>query len=245
LDFFAGSGTSAHAVMSQNVADSGTRRYITVQLPEPLDTSDKEQKTAANYCDQLGKPRTIAELTKERLRRAGQKIKAEAEAAAAGRQPSLLDAVSGNKVKMPDVGFRVFKLDSSNIREWEGRGDNLATTLLDAIEHLKADRSEQDILYEVLLKLGLDLCVPIATRTVAGKQAHAVGGGVLLACLAPSITRAEVEELALGLVAWLHELAPAGDTTCIFRDSSFADDVAKTNLAAILNQHGIANVRSL
>ncbi len=87
--------------------------------------------------------------------------------------------------------------------------------------------------------------MPIEDRTIAGKAVHSIGGGVLLVCLAEAITRDEVEPLAQGIVTWHAELAPAGDTTCVFRDSAFADDVAKTNLAAILNQHGLSNVRSL
>ena len=227
LDFFAGSGTTGHAVMAQNASDGSNRRYILVQLPEPLDPENKDQTVAADFCDKLKKPRTIAELTKERLRRAAKKIKAE------------------NPLFAGDLGFRVFKLDSSNIRAWEPDRGKLEQTLLDHADHLKADRSESDILYELLLKLGLDLCVPIETRTIAGKAVHSIGGGVLLACLAPQITRDEVEPLAQGIVAWHKGLAPAGDTTCVFRDSAFADDVAKTNLAAILNQHGLATVRSL
>ena len=82
-------------------------------------------------------------------------------------------------------------------------------------------------------------------RVVADKEVHSVGGGVLIACLATSISSDNVEALAQGIVNWHKELAPAGDTTCVFRDSAFADDVAKTNMAAILNQHGIQNVRSL
>ena len=82
-------------------------------------------------------------------------------------------------------------------------------------------------------------------RTIGGKEVHAIGGGVLLACLAETITRDEVEPLAQGIVDWHKALAPAGESTCVFRDSAFADDVAKTNLAAILQQHGLANVRSL
>jgi adenine-specific DNA-methyltransferase len=113
------------------------------------------------------------------------------------------------------------------------------------MEHIKADRTETDVLYELLLKLGLDLCVPIESRTFAGKEVHSIGGGVLMACLAPKIERAEVEALAQGIVDWHKALAPAGDTTCVFRDSAFADDVAKTNMAAILEQCGIQNVRSL
>ncbi len=232
LDFFAGSGTTGHAVLANNVADSGNRRYILVQLPEPLDPAEKSQKTAADYCDKLKKPRTIAELTKERLRRAGKKIREE------------------NPLFAGDLGFRVFKLASSNIRAWEPDREKLAETLEASIEHLKTDRTEQDILFELLLKLGLDLCVPIEIQKVVGgtkkaHEIHSIGGGSLLVCLSPAIPQADVEPLALGLVAWHKELAPAGDTTCVFRDSAFADDVAKTNLAAILHQHGLQNVRSL
>lgn len=227
VDFFAGSGTTAQAVMEQNSADGGKRRYLLVQLPQPLESDNNDQKTAADFCDKIAKPRNIAELTKERLRRAAKKIKDE------------------NPMFAGDLGFRVFKLDSSNIRTWEPDRDDLDRTLLDHQEHLKSDRTEEDILYELLLKLGLDLCVPIETKTIAGKAVHSIGGGVLLACLATQISRDEVEPLAQGIVAWHQALAPAGDTTCVFRDSAFTDDVAKTNLAAILNQYGLANVRSL
>ena len=109
----------------------------------------------------------------------------------------------------------------------------------------KTDRSEEDILYELLLKLGLDLCVPIETRTIAEKTVHSIGKGVLLVCLAEQITREEVEPLALGIVGWHKELAPAGETTCVFRDSGFTDDMAKTNLVAILQQNGLPNIRSI
>ena len=227
LDFFAGSGTTGHAVMAQNAADGGQRRYILVQLPEPLDPENKDQKTAADFCDQLDKPRTIAELTKERLRRAAAKVK------------------SDNPLFDGDTGFRVFKLDHSNIRAWNPNPDSLEETLFAHQDHLLESRTEADILYELLLKLGLDLCVPIEQRAITGKDVYVIGGGVLMACLATSITRDQVEPLAQGIIAWHKELAPVGDTTCVFRDSAFADDVAKTNLAAILEQHGIQNVRSL
>ena len=218
--------------MAQNAIDTGNRRYILVQLPEPLNPADKDQKTAADYCDSIGKPRTIAELTKERLCRAGKKIREE------------------NPLFAGDFGFRVFKLASSNIRAWDPDRDKLTDSLFDSIDHLKTDRTEQDILFELLLKLGLDLCVPIETKQVAGaaKQAHeihAIGGGTLLVCLSLVIPQAEVEPLALGLVAWHKELKPAGETTVVFRDSAFADDVTKTNLTAILHQHGLETVRSL
>jgi adenine-specific DNA-methyltransferase len=213
LDFFAGSGTTAHAVMELNRQTNGRRRFILVQLPEPVE--DNEQF------------RTIFEVTKARVKAAGERIQSE------------------NPAYRADLGFRVFKLASSNIRAWDPDRNNLASTLEDAVEHLKSDRTEQDVLYELLLKLGLDLCVPIETKTLAGKAVHSVGGGVLIVCLADKIGGDEVEKLGLGIVEWHKALAPAGDTTCVFRDSAFADDVAKTNLAAILEQSGIANVRSL
>ena len=212
MDFFAGSGTTGHAVMLQNAIDGGDRRYIQIQLPEPLDHHSYN---------------TISEITKERLRRAAKKIKDE------------------NPMFAGDLGFRVFKLDSSNIQAWEPDRDNLEGSLQMSIEHLKADRTEADILYELLLKLGLDLCVPIETKTFGDKVVHSIGGGVLMACLTETISGRDVEPLAMAIVAWHNVLAPAGDTTCVFRDSAFADDVVKTNMAMILEQHGIANVRSL
>lgn len=227
LDFFAGSGTTGHAVMSCNETDGNNRRYILVQLPEPLDPDNRDQKTADNFCDELGKPRTIAELTKERLRRAGQKVKAD------------------NSIFSGDTGFRVFKLDNSNIRAWNPDYDNLEQTLLDHEEHILPDRTEADIVYELLLKLGLDLCIPIESRSMAGKVMSSIGGGMLITCLAERITTTEVEVLAQGIVAWHKELQFVGDTTCVFRDSAFENDIAKSNLVAILEQHGIYNVRSL
>lgn len=245
IDFFAGSGTTGHAVMAQNAADGGSRRYILVQLPEPLVPDNKDQKTAADYCDQLKKPRTIAELTKERLRRAATKLRA-ANADRTGATGQLAFEDSAQKTSnMPlDLGFRVFKLDTSNIRAWQPTG-NLTQDLVDNVQHLQAGRSDDDVLYELLLKLGLDLCVPIDTRHIAGKAVHGIGAGVLLVCLDAHISMADAEGLALGMAAWHKELAPVGDTTAVFRDSAFENDVAKSNLAAILEQHGIKRVRSL
>jgi adenine-specific DNA-methyltransferase len=227
MDFFGGSGTTGHAVMVQNSVDECNRRFVLIQLPEPLDPSEKSQKAASDFCDSLKKPRSIAELTKERIRRAAKKIKDE------------------NPLFSGDLGFRVFKLDSSNIRAWEPKREDLPQTLLDAAEHLKAGRKEQDILYELLLKLGLDLTVPIEQKKISGKSVHSIGAGTLIVCLAEKVSREEVEPLAQGIVAWHKALPPSGDTTAVFRDSAFADDVAKTNLSAILQQHGIDNVRSI
>ena len=171
--------------------------------------------------------RYISDITKERLRRSATKIKAD------------------NPEWQGDVGFRVFKLAHSNIRAWNPKPENLEATLLDFEDHLIEGRSEADILYELLLKLGLDLCVPIEKRIIAEREVYSIGGGVLIACLAEQINSDLIEPLALGIVDWRKELTTAGDTTCVFRDGAFTNDVAKTNLAAILEQHGIQNVRSL
>jgi len=227
MDFFAGSGTTAHAVLELNASENKSVRYVLVQLPEVISPKAKGAKPALAFLEHIKRPCTVSELTKERLRRVAEKIR------------------SNNPDWDGDTGFRVFKLDSSNIHTWEPDRDNLGQSLFDAAEHLKTDRTEQDILFELLLKLGLDLTVPIEQKAIAGKTVHSIGAGVLMVCLDPQISHEEVEPLALGLVEWHKQLAPAGDTQLVFRDSAFTDDVAKTNLTAILQQHGLENVRSL
>lgn len=170
---------------------------------------------------------TISKLTNFRLRKAAESI------------------VSSKPSCHIDAGFRVFKLAQSNIRAWEPNPSDLEGTLLANAEHLVHGRTEQDVLYELLLKLGLDLCVPIEKKQIVGKTVHAIGGGALIVCLADGLTKDVVESLAAGIIAWWQALAPAVDTRIVFKDSGFADDVAKTNMAAILNQNGILDVRSL
>ena len=227
MDFFAGSGTTGNAVFAQNASDDGKRRFIVVQFPERLDVKSTHHMAATKFLGNLSRPRNITELTKERLRRAAAKIKDE------------------NPMFAGDLGFRVYKLDTSNIRPWEPDRDNVEGSLLANVEHIKPDRSEDDILYEMLLKLGLDLCVPIERRSVEGKSVHSIGVGTLMACLDEKIDAKDVEPLANGIAEWCVDLDPAGDTTVVFRDAAFADDVAKTNLTAILEQRGLKNVRSL
>jgi adenine-specific DNA-methyltransferase len=212
MDFFAGSGTTAQAVLDQNAEEGGNRRFITVQLPE----------RASNQFT------TLAEVTRERAKRAAVKLRGDL-------------AVS----KDVDLGFRAFRLDTSNITAWAPKRDDLEKSLFEHLDHVVADRSNDDVMYEMLLKLGLDLCVPIESVSISGKTVKSIGGGVLLACLDEQITVADAEPLALGMVAWHREQQTAGEVTCVFRDSAFENDVAKTNLAAILEQHGIAKVRSL
>lgn len=218
VDFFAGSSTTAHAVLNLNAIDGGSRRFLMVQLPEPVDKKSEAYKAGF---------KNISEIGMERIRRASAKIK------------------DSNTEFKGDLGFKVFKLDSSNIRAWNPDESDLEQTLLDHAEHLVAGRSEQDVLYELLLKRGVDLTVPIEEKEIAGKTVYSIGYGVLFACLDETIDKAEIEAFAKGITDWHKELEPAADTQVVFRDSAFADDIAKTNMTAILEQNGIAHVRSL
>ena len=218
LDFFAGSGTLAHAVAEQNREDNSNRRFICIQLPEKTPPESEAAKRGFT---------TISELTKERIRRVGKSLKAK------------------NPLFSGDTGFRVYKLASSNIRAWEPVAADLENTLLAHAEHLVQGRTEADVLTELLLKLGLDLCVPIEQKQIAGKTVHSIGAGALIACLSDGITRDVAEELGTGIAAWRKALAPAVDTRVVFKDSGFADNDAKLNMAAILTQAGITDMRSL
>ncbi len=176
-----------------------------------------EQKAAALFCDQLGKPRNIAELTKERLRRAGSKVEAD------------------NPGVEVDTGFRVYKLNTSNLKPWQPDPGNLEASLLDAVSNIVHGRSEADLLTELLLKTGIDLTTPAVESTIAGKHVHALGGGTLIVCLA-DIADDEAEGLGHGIADWRAQLDPAGQTTFYFKDTGFASASAKANVAAILRQ---------
>ena len=214
LDFFAGSSTSAHAVIDLNLADGKKRNFIQVQLPEP--TKEKSEAYIAGY-------KTIAEIGKERIRRAVNNIV----------------SVNPNKSKNQDLGFKVFKLDTSNINSWDSDPANLASTLFNASDNIKSDRTEEDVLFEILLKNGLDLSIPIEERDIEGCRVYNVGFGTLFICLSNSVST----KVAEGIGAWKKELQPA---TCrvIFKDSGFSD-VDKTNSMQILKRFGIEEVNTI
>jgi adenine-specific DNA-methyltransferase len=213
LDFFAGSCTTAHAVLAQNCEDGGERQFIMIQLPEPCRRGSDASR--AGYS-------TIADVGKERIRRAGKKIKDETTLFAG------------------DLGFKVLKLDTSNIKAWDSEFANVEGALLSAVENVKPGRSEEDVLYELLLKFGLDLAVPVEQRNIAGRDVHIIGAGALIVCLADDIGLDVVE----GVAALKDELSPE-TIRVVFKDSGFADDVVKTNAVQILHQAGIEDVRSL
>jgi adenine-specific DNA-methyltransferase len=216
LDFFAGSGTTAHAVMALNQADGGSRQYILVQLPEPCDTDSLAAKAGF---------RTIADITRERVRRAGKKI----EASAAG----LL--ASGTQ----DLGFRAFKLDQSNFQSWDGTGpkdgEALETQMFDHVEHVRDGRTEEDLLYEILLKSGFPLTTRIETLTLAGKKVYSVAGGALMLCLERPLTLEVIRAIA--------EKKPER-VVCL--DAGFAgNDQLKTNAVQAFKTKGIGSFKTV
>ncbi len=219
LDFFSGSGTTAHSIFNLNSIDGANRKFISVQLPQPI--SNKEKAYAEGW-------RFISEITKERIRRAGEKIKSE-----------LKDDLFSEQGKTLDVGFRAFKLDSSNIRAWDGNPDALEDNLFNAGSNIKENRTEEDVLYEILLKYGLDLTMPIEQKAIAGKQVFNIGIGALFICLGDNITTAVAE----GIGKWKEEQQPA-TSKVIFKDTGFID-VEKTNSMQILKRYGILEVNTI
>lgn len=226
LDFFSGSATTAHAVMQLNAeeiasgAGAGNRRFIMVQLPEVCD--EKSEAYKAGY-------KNICEIGKERIRRAGAKILAEAEEA--NSQIKLGET----EKPLPDVGFRVFKLDTSNLKTWDGTPihEDDMQTLFDRINgmihRVKPDRTDMDMIYEIMLKLGVPPTYSVSQIDVNGKAAYSVGDDcLLLVCLAENVQPEDVEQMA--------EYAPA--KIIISRDS-FADDIAMANAYYILRDRGV------
>ena len=174
LDFFAGSGTTAHAVMALNSEDGGKRRFICVQLPETTDEDSEAHK--AGYA-------TIADISKERIRRAAAKLNE-----------------AGNPDHQ-DRGFRVLKLDQSNFRQWQKLGpdateDQIAEQLELHIEHVDATASPEDLLFEILLKAGHQPTEKVSVLDLSGTPVYSIAEGALLVCLAPTITKELIEAIA-------------------------------------------------
>jgi adenine-specific DNA-methyltransferase len=219
LDFFAGSGTLAEAIFELNSEKHLVSKFILIQLPESIIEGSKAYN--AGY-------KAIPEIAKERIRRAGEKVRSE-----------LKEDLFAKERKSLDIGFRAFKLDSSNIKAWDGDVKNFQENLLSASENIKTDRTEEDVLYEILLKSGLDLSQPIEEKTIAGKKVCNIGVGALFICLANDINKAVAE----GIGKWKQELEPA---TCrvIFKDTGFTD-VEKTNSIQILKRYGIKEVNTI
>ncbi len=224
LDFFSGSATTAHAVMQLNAEDGGKRQHIMVQLPEVCDKRSEAYK--AGY-------KTIAEIGKERIRRAGQKIFKEWEEkqAASAPQEGELDLTTPDSNKSPasrpDIGFRVLKIDSSNMKDVYYTPDAVAQDQLEMLaDNIKQDRNDEDLLFQVLVDWGIDLSLAIRKESIAGKTLFYVDENALAACFAPDIS-AEL----LTHIAQRHPLR------AVFRDHCFPSDSARINAEQIFKHH--------
>ena len=213
LDFFAGSATTGHAIMELNAEDEGKRKFICVQLPEKTDTKSDAYKSGFS---------NLADLSKERLRLSSEKVRNE------------------YPLFQGDVGFRTLKLDTSNIKRWEAQFDTLKDDLIAAADYIKQDRSSDDIVFELLLKYGLDLTVPIENRMIAGKKVYSIGMGALVVCLDNDVPMETVN----GIGALKEELKPE-IMRVVFKDSGFKDDVVKTNALQTLKRFAIEDIKSL
>lgn len=203
LDFFSGSASTAHALLELNAEDGGNRKYIMVQLTE--ETDEKSEAYKAGY-------KTIPEIGKERIRRAGKKI--------------LEENKDKEGIQNLDIGFRVLKVDSSNMKDVYYTPDQLSKdSLFDTVENIKEDRTAEDLLFQVLLDWGVDLMLPIVREEILGKTVFFVDGDTLAACFDDGIDEAFVKELAKREVMRV-----------VFKDSGFKEDDTKGNVDQIFAQ---------
>jgi adenine-specific DNA-methyltransferase len=219
LDFFSGSASTAHAVMQLNAEDGGKRRHIMVQIPEPCD--DKGEAFKAGY-------KTIAEIGKERIRRAGKKILEEWQAKQAKEKPPQGDLLTPSSEipvphSPPDIGFRVLKIDSSNMADVYYQPDELTQDTLSLhVDNLKPGRSPEDLLFQVLLDWGVDFALPITEEKILKRRVFFVADNALAACFDTGLDEDFVKELA-----------KRQPLRAVFRDSSYASDAVKINFEQI------------
>ncbi len=208
LDFFSGSATTAHAVMQSNM-DNGNRKYIMVQIPEEVGEQTEAYKSGYE---------NICEIGKERIRRAGDNIARESQGI--------------------DIGFKVFKLDDSNIKTWNPSTKDLENTLFNSIQNLKEDRTKEDLLYELLLKLGIELTAKVEEINVDGKVIYNIQSGGLVICLEDDLTK--------DVIDYIPKLkSPFMEMKVVFKEYGFKSDADKMNAIQNLKQHGIKDVRSV
>ena len=220
LDFFSGSATTAHAVMQLNAEDGGNRRYICVQLPELC--GEKSEAYKAGY-------KNICEIGKERIRRAGNKILAEWK-----EKQSKMENGENESTVPPDVGFKVFKLDTSNISAWDGYAvrnegkEGLQKRIDEFLEGVKPGRTRLDVVYEIILKTGFPLTAKVETIDINGREVYSIDNETILICLFENVGFEDVEEMA--------QYAPAH---IVFGEKCFADTSAVKNAKEALRDTGI------
>lgn len=231
MDFFSGSGTFAQAIMEYNQEQNSNCKFILVQYPENLEkkleqTSGDSRKILENgikLLKDLNRNPYITEIAKERIIRASKNL------------------LNLNKEKKDlDLGFKVFKLDSSNIKKWNPDYDELEQSFDDILENFIPNRSEEDVVYEIMLKYGIDLTYPVEERIINGKKVFSIGFGALIICLDNDITL----DLVNGIVDLNKELEPE-ICRVVFKDNGFATDSIKTNAIQILKRNNIKEVMSI
>lgn len=232
LDFFSGSATTAHAVMQLNAEDGGNRKYIMVQLPEK--TKEGSEAYKAGY-------KNICEIGKERIRRAGEKIKKELEEK--NKQLKLgEEAIDVDKL---DVGFKIFKLSESNLEssiiDPNKSEEEIKERLQESLDIVKHSATEEDLLYEILLKYKIELTEPIKEENVFGKKVYILGDGLLFICLD--------KELGVGIGDEIGKLKekydPEDGVRVVFRDNGFKNSEEKLNVFHTLENYGINDVKSI
>lgn len=247
LDFFSGSATSAHAIMQINKEDGFCRKFVLVQLPENLDSNYENStgktkaqlKVAIDFLDSINKPHLLTEVGKERIRRAGKKLNAEFEIRNSELDLQMKLDDDNSAFRTPhselDIGFRVLKLDSSNLKTWdttpveEEQMSLFVERMNNMVHRVKTDRTDMDMVFEVMLKLGVQPTAVVEKKDVNGKTVYTVGNdSLLLICLAENVKPEDVEAMA--------EFAPG--KIVISRDS-FADDTAMANAHYILRDRKI------
>ena len=216
LDFFSGSATTAHAVMQLNAEDGGNRKFIMVQLPEATDENSEAYK--AGY-------KNICEIGKERIRRAGKKILEE-------QQAKQADLFSGEQ-KPLDIGFRVLKLDSSNMQDVYYSPEQFNENLLFE-DNIKPDRTEEDLLFQAMIELGIELSAKIEKQELAGKTVWSVANGYLMACFDTDVNETTITEIARQKPYYF-----------VMRDSSLATDNVADNFEQIWEEYSKETIRRI
>jgi adenine-specific DNA-methyltransferase len=228
IDFFSGSCTTAHAVLELNKEDRGNRKFVMVQLPEP--TGEDSEAFKSGY-------KTIADIGKERIRRVINKIKQDNQDATKETKHSKKGASTETDQTL-DLGFRVFKLSKSNFKVWDGRvpaNGKVEKQLEDFIENLYKDGTDEEILYELLLKSGFALTTPVTEKKIAGKKVYSIGNDALLICLEHDLNK--------DLIVKMAEIKPA---RAICLDAGFkGNDQLRTNALEIMKSHSVADFRTV
>ena len=221
LDFFSGSATTAQAAMEINAEDGGNRKFIMVQLQEPLEENNEAYKDGY---------RTICDIGEERIRRAGEKVKSDL--IEKNNKEGILSEYQTNPDDL-DIGFKVFKLDSSNLTEWQASFDELETNIDLFESNFLTERSELDVLFEIMLKNGLDLTYPVNEISEGNHKIYDVAAGNLFVCLNDNINRDVARKIAT-----LRKEYGIETSQVVFKDSGFENDTEKLNCYEILKEAG-------